>query len=82
MGEANENLVYTSPWDFKSSLTRRKILRHGTSGFTSHPKEGVPRIFIILINSSPRPGLNPRPLGQVASTVTTTPPRQRGYGLR
>jgi hypothetical protein len=29
MGEGNENLVYSSPWDFKSSLTCRKIL-HGT----------------------------------------------------
>jgi hypothetical protein len=38
IGEANDNLVYPSPWDFKRSLTCRKILRHGTSGFTSHPK--------------------------------------------
>jgi hypothetical protein len=38
MGERNENLVYTSPWDFKSSFTWCKILRHGTSGFTFHPK--------------------------------------------
>jgi hypothetical protein len=37
MGEGNENLVYPPLWDFKSSLTCRKILRHGTSGFTSHP---------------------------------------------
>jgi hypothetical protein len=29
----------------KGFLTRRKILRHGTSGFTSHPKEGVLRIL-------------------------------------
>jgi hypothetical protein len=29
-------------------LTCRKILRHGTSGFTSHPKESVLRIFIAL----------------------------------
>jgi hypothetical protein len=48
MDEGNENLVCPSPWDFKRSLTRRKILRHGTSGFTSHPKEGVSRIFIAL----------------------------------
>jgi hypothetical protein len=57
----------------KGSLTCRKILRHGTSGFTSHPKEGVLRIFIALKNPSPLPGLNPRPLGPVASTLTTTP---------
>jgi hypothetical protein len=30
MGEGNENLVYPYPWDFKSSFTCRKILRHGT----------------------------------------------------
>jgi hypothetical protein len=48
MGEGHENLVYPSPWDFKSSFTYRETLRHETSGFTSHPKEGVLRIFIIL----------------------------------
>jgi hypothetical protein len=50
----------------KESLTCRKILRHGTSGFTSHPKKGVLRIFIGLKNPSPRQGVNPRPLGPVA----------------
>jgi hypothetical protein len=54
------------------SFTCRKILQHGTSGFTSHPKEGVLRIFITLKNPSHRPGLNPLPLGPVASTLTTT----------
>jgi hypothetical protein len=58
------------------SLTRRKILRHRTSGFTSHPKESVLRIFIALKNPSPRLGLNPRPLGPVANTLTTTLPRR------
>jgi hypothetical protein len=53
----------------------RKILRHGTSRFISHPKEDVLRIFITLKNQSSRPGLNQRPLGPVASTLTTTPPR-------
>jgi hypothetical protein len=52
----------------KGFLTCRKVLRHGTSGFTSHPKEGVLRIFIALKNPSPRPGLTPQPLGSVAST--------------
>jgi hypothetical protein len=47
----------------------RKILRHGTSSFTSHPKEGLLRIFISLKNPSPRPGLNPRPLDPVASRL-------------
>jgi hypothetical protein len=42
-------------------------LRHGTDGFTSPPKEVVLRIFITL--------KNPRTLGPVASTLTTSPPR-------
>jgi hypothetical protein len=46
------------------------------SSFTSHPKKGVLRIFIALKNPSPRPDLNPRPLGPVESTLTTTPPRR------
>jgi hypothetical protein len=73
MDEGNENLVYPSPSDFNRSLTCRKILRYGKSGFTSHPKENVLRIFIGLKNPSPLPGLNPPPLGLVASTLTTTP---------
>jgi hypothetical protein len=32
----------------KGSLTCRKILRHGASGFTFPPKEGVQQIFIAL----------------------------------
>jgi hypothetical protein len=76
MDEGNENLVYPSPWDFKSSFTCHKILQHGTCGFTSHPKEGVLRNFIALENTSPWPGSNPQPLGPVASTLTTTLPRR------
>jgi hypothetical protein len=48
----------------------------GLSGSTSHPKEGVLRIFIALKNPSSWPGSNPRTLGLLASTLTTTPPRQ------
>jgi hypothetical protein len=77
MGEGNVNLVCPSPWYFSRCLTCRKILRHGTSGCTSHLKEGVLRIFIALKNPSPWPGLNPRPLRPMASTLTTTPPRRR-----
>jgi hypothetical protein len=32
------------------SLTCHKILRHGADGFTSLPKEGVLRIFIIALS--------------------------------
>jgi hypothetical protein len=63
MGEGNENLVYSSPWDFKRSLTCLNILWHGTSRFTSHLKEGVLRIFITFKNPAPWPGSNPRPFG-------------------
>jgi hypothetical protein len=49
----------------RASFHARKVLlhavnlRHGTDGFTSPP----------------RPGLNPRTLGPVASTLATRPPR-------
>jgi hypothetical protein len=78
MGGGNENLVYSSPRDFKSSFTCHKILRHGTIR-----KEGALRIFIALKNRSPWPGSNLRPLGPVASTLSATPPRRRetGYSL-
>jgi hypothetical protein len=36
----------------------------------------VLRIFIAIKNPSPRPGLNLRPFGTVASTLTTAPPRR------
>jgi hypothetical protein len=55
------------------------ILRQRTSRFTSPPKKGVQRIFIPLKNPTPRLGLNLRPLGPVASTLTTTPPRRLLY---
>jgi hypothetical protein len=43
----------------------------GPSRFTSHTRgRCAEEIFIAVKNTSPRPGLNPRPLGQVASTVT------------
>jgi hypothetical protein len=45
-------------------------------------KEGVLRIFIALKNPSPQPGLNPRPLDPVASTLITTPARRLTYGYK
>jgi hypothetical protein len=56
-------------------LTCRKILRHGTSGFTSRPKEGVLGIFIALKNPSSLPVLNPRTLCPIAGTLVITPQR-------
>jgi hypothetical protein len=60
-GRRSENFAYQYLKYLNGSLTCRKILRRGTSDFTSHPKEGVMRIFIALKNPSPRSGLNQRP---------------------
>jgi hypothetical protein len=72
------NFVSSSLWDFKSSFTCRKILRHGTfllyfpsgrkvcCGFLSPLK--IHRLFRVL---------NPQSLGPVSSALTTTPPRRR-----
>jgi hypothetical protein len=76
MGEGNENLVYLSPWDLEIYFTCRKVLRRGTFRLYFPSK----RIFIALKNPSPRPCSNPQPLGQVASTLTTTPPRRLSSG--
>jgi hypothetical protein len=47
-GRRNENSAYSVSLICQRIFTCRKILQHGTSGFTSHPKEGVLRIFIVL----------------------------------
>jgi hypothetical protein len=72
--EGNENFVYSSLRDFNRALTCRNISRHGTSSFTSHPKEGVLRIFIALKNPLPWLGSNPQPLrssGKYTNHYTT-----------
>jgi hypothetical protein len=56
----------------QDSLTCCKILRHGASGFTSPPKEGVLWICIALKNPSPPQGLNPRTLGSMTIKLTIT----------
>jgi hypothetical protein len=82
VGKGNENLVYPSPWDFKSSFTCHKILWHGTPGFSSHLKGRCTTDFHHPYkNSSPWPGSNPQSLGPVASTLTTTPPRRWKQGV-
>jgi hypothetical protein len=67
-------------WYVNGSFRSRKTLRHGTSGFTSHPIEDVLWIVIALKNPSLWPVLNPRTLVPVAKTLTTTPPRRHGAG--
>jgi hypothetical protein len=85
----NENFVYSSLWDFKSSFTSRKILRHGTFPlyFPSERKVCCGFLSPLKIHRLGRV-LNPQPLGPVASTLTTTPSRRRNqfhktgkYGL-
>jgi hypothetical protein len=60
----------------KTSLTCRKILRHGAFCFTSPPKKVLLRIFIAFKTPSHRPGLNQRTFGPMASLLTVTPPRR------
>jgi hypothetical protein len=47
-GRRSENFAYQYLKYLKGSFTCRKILRHGASGFTSHPKKGVLHVFIAL----------------------------------
>jgi hypothetical protein len=73
------NFVYSSLWDFKSSFTCRKILRHGTFPLY-FPSERKVRCGFLLPLKIHRLGrvLNPQTLGPVTSILTTTPPRRRG----
>jgi hypothetical protein len=82
----SEQEKWTKEWEFcifsiidtsTDILHAVKFYDMGPSRFTSQPKEGVLRIFIALKSPSSRPGLNPRPLGLVAGTLTTAPPRLR-----
>jgi hypothetical protein len=63
----SENFAFQQLKCAKGFLTCRNILRHEASGFTSHPKDVLQIIIAVK---------NPRPLGPVASTLTTTPPRR------
>jgi hypothetical protein len=50
LGSGNDYLAFRSIFvhSRRVFLTCRKILRHGTDGFTSPPKEGMLRIFTAL----------------------------------
>jgi hypothetical protein len=75
--KGNENFVYSSLWDFKSSFTCHKILRHGTFPLSFPSERKVCCGFLSPLKIH-RLGwvLNPQPLCPVASTLTTTPPRR------
>jgi hypothetical protein len=66
----NDNFVYSSLWDLKSSFTCRKILRHGTFPLYFPSERKVSCGFL-----SPLKIHRLQPLCPVASTLTTTPPR-------
>jgi hypothetical protein len=70
-GEFGFQISFVYTW--KVIFTCHKYLRHWADGFTSHRKESVLRIFIARKNLSPRPGMNLRTLGQMASTLNITP---------
>jgi hypothetical protein len=59
IGERGEmrNFVYSSPWDFKSSFTFRKILRHGTFPlYFPFERKVCCGFWSLLRNPSPWPG--------------------------
>jgi hypothetical protein len=78
-GTCEENTFYLAKYLFytsKGSFTCRKILRHGTDGFTPPPRRKVRCGFLSPIKiRRPRPGLNPRTLRPMASTLTIRSPR-------
>ena len=56
-------------------VTFRDILRHGTNGFTSLPKEGVLRIFFALKNPTASTGFETANLGTKGQHATSRPPK-------
>jgi hypothetical protein len=54
-------------WQTKFSLTNAAKLQHSTDGYTSPPKQGMPRIFSPEKSDGFRLGLNPRTRGQHAN---------------
>jgi hypothetical protein len=65
VGETDEGvrIILSGSEIFQEISTCRKISRRGASGFASHPKESVLRIFIALKNTSPRQDFEPTTLG-------------------
>jgi hypothetical protein len=78
-GRRSENFTNQYLKYLKGSLTYRKILRQGTSGFISRTKEDVLRFFIALKNPSPFQVRTRNVWVHLASTLTTTPPRRLHY---
>jgi hypothetical protein len=76
MDEGNERIESIHPrGTSKVLLNVVKSNDMGLFHFSSHPRGRSAVDFYRLKNPSPWLGLNPQPLGPVASTLTTTPPR-------
>jgi len=56
-------------------LLHAASLGHGTDGFTSPPKEGVPRIFFALKNPTASAGFEPANLCTKGQHATPRPPK-------
>jgi hypothetical protein len=70
----NDNFVYLSLWDFKSSFTCRKMLQHGTFPLYFPSKKVCCGFLSPIKNHRLCRVFNPQHLGPMASTLTTTPP--------
>jgi hypothetical protein len=62
---------------FEGIFYMPKILRHGTDGFTSPPKEGILRIFFALKNPTASAGFETANLGTKGQHATPIPPKQK-----
>jgi hypothetical protein len=71
-GNGRFNLAYKYDFHGKcTDLLHAAKLRHGTDGFTSPPKEGMLRIFVVRKMRRLQPGLNTRTCVPEASMLTT-----------
>jgi hypothetical protein len=76
MGEEMADSILRTTFDFHGKCTdllHAAKLRHGTGGFTTHPKEGMLRIFLARKIRRLQPGLSPRTWVPEASMPTTRP---------
>jgi hypothetical protein len=76
MGEEMADSILRTTCDFHSKCTdilHAVKLQHGTDGFTSPPKEGMMRIFVVRKIRQLQPGANPQTWVPEASMLTTRP---------
>jgi hypothetical protein len=76
MGKEMADLILRTTCNFHGKCTdllHAAKLRHGTDGFTSPPKEGMLRIFVVRKIRRLQPGLNPCTWVREDSMLTTRP---------